>query len=81
MTQHRPAPRLDWVDTARGASILLVITYHAGLFTASIGLESTAWDVVNGASRVIRMPCFFFLSGMLAAGASNGRGPHCCAAG
>ncbi len=65
----RTAPRLDWVDTARGASILLVITYHAGLFATSVGLESNAWNVVNGASRVIRMPLFFFLSGMLAAGA------------
>lgn len=69
MTPPRTAPRLDWVDTARGASILLVITYHAGLFATSVGLESNAWNVVNGASRVIRMPLFFFLSGMLAAGA------------
>ncbi|GAB3464681.1 acyltransferase family protein [Kineococcus endophyticus] len=69
MTRHAQQVRYDWVDTARGASILLVITYHAALFAASVGLESNAWNVVNGATRVIRMPLFFFISGLLASSA------------
>ncbi|WP_432544280.1 acyltransferase family protein [Kineococcus sp. SYSU DK002] len=66
MTPTGARSRLDWVDTARGASILLVVMYHAGLFAASVGLTSNPWNLVNGAAQVLRMPLFFFLSGLLA---------------
>ncbi|MEW1958816.1 acyltransferase family protein [Kineococcus sp. NPDC059986] len=58
--------RLEWIDTARGASILLVVLYHATLFAAAAGFENAAWDLVNGAAQPLRMPLFFFLSGLLA---------------
>jgi uncharacterized membrane protein YcfT len=58
--------RLPWVDTARGAAIVLVITHHAVLFTTSEGLGHPGWTALNETLRLLRMPLFFFLSGMLA---------------
>ncbi|WP_432508871.1 acyltransferase family protein [Kineococcus auxinigenes] len=62
LTAH--APRLAWVDTARGGALLLVIAYHAVLLADSIGLGSGPWHRIVYALGVARMPLFFFLSGM-----------------
>ncbi|WP_432540616.1 acyltransferase family protein [Kineococcus sp. SYSU DK002] len=66
MTSSTPSPRLPWVDTARGAAIVLVITHHAVLFTTAEGLGHPAWTAANETLRLLRMPLFFFLSGLLA---------------
>ncbi|WP_380175920.1 acyltransferase family protein [Kineococcus sp. DHX-1] len=58
--------RLDWVDTARGAAIVLVVTHHAVLFATAEGLGHPAWTALNETLRLLRMPLFFFLSGLLA---------------
>ncbi|WP_432547363.1 acyltransferase family protein [Kineococcus sp. SYSU DK004] len=63
--------RLGWVDTARGAALLLVVVYHAFLFAdageLTSGLAASAWGQLVGAAGAVRMPLFFFLSGLLAA--------------
>ncbi|WP_369068615.1 acyltransferase family protein [Kineococcus terrestris] len=63
--------RLAWVDTARGAALLLVVVYHAFLFALAGGLTAgaaaSAWGQLVGAAGAVRMPLFFFLSGLLAA--------------
>ncbi|WP_432512427.1 acyltransferase family protein [Kineococcus sp. SYSU DK001] len=66
MTSTTPSPRLPWVDTARGAAIVLVVTHHAVLFTTAEGLGHPAWTALNETLRLLRMPLFFFLSGLLA---------------
>lgn len=45
--------RLDWVDNARGLTILLVVLGHSPL-----------WPEANHFLQPIRMPFFFFLSGL-----------------
>lgn len=45
--------RLDWVDNARGLTILLVVLGHSPL-----------WPEVDHFLQPIRMPFFFFLSGL-----------------
>lgn len=61
-----PTVRLPWIDTARGAAILLVITHHAVLFATAEGHGHPAWTAANETLRLVRMPLFFFLSGLLA---------------
>jgi len=61
--------RLSWLDTARGIAIVLVVLHHSVLFTAAAGVAHPAWVHVNGALNTFRMPLFFFVSGLLAAGA------------
>lgn len=70
-TDVRPTVRLPWVDTARGAAIVLVMTHHAVLFATAEGLGQGAWTALNETLRLVRMPLFFFLSGLLAVGAVN----------
>ncbi|MFB9376470.1 acyltransferase family protein [Kineococcus gynurae] len=58
------------MDTARGAAILLVVLHHAVDHTVDLhlgrGLGAEVWTVVNESLRLVRLPLFFFLSGMLA---------------
>ncbi|QJU55772.1 acyltransferase [Herbiconiux sp. KACC 21604] len=61
-----PAPRVQWMDTLRGAAVLLVVVYHApGL------LELLGWDIppflvnVNDFFLPFRMPALMLLAGML----------------
>jgi uncharacterized membrane protein YcfT len=64
---YPPGVRIPWVDTARGLAILLVVLYHSILFSQGLGLSAEAWRGVNYIAKFIRMPLFFFVSGMLAA--------------
>jgi uncharacterized membrane protein YcfT len=57
---------MPWIDTARGAAIVLVITHHAVLFATAEGLGTHVWTAANETLRLLRMPLFFFLSGLLA---------------
>ncbi|GAA2030252.1 acyltransferase [Pseudokineococcus marinus] len=59
--------RLVWVDRARGAAILLVVLHHSVLCTVSLGLNGDRWRVLDGLLAGMRMPLFFFVSGVLAA--------------
>lgn len=56
--------RISWIDCLKGASIILVVLYHAPQI-----LEESAWlvDMINYKMRPIRMPAFFLASGMLTA--------------
>ncbi|MDF8335012.1 acyltransferase family protein [Novosphingobium cyanobacteriorum] len=62
--------RLDSLDLARGISILLVIFVHSyGHNYADIagtGTIGKIWDVLVSATKPIRMPTFFLISGYLA---------------
>ncbi|MGY1773487.1 acyltransferase family protein [Blastococcus sp. SYSU D00813] len=59
--------RIAWLDTARGIAILLVILYHAILFTQSLELDVGPWATSNRFLSVLRMPLFFLISGFLVA--------------
>jgi uncharacterized membrane protein YcfT len=63
-----PAPRLDWVDAAKGMAILLVVLHHAVWFLESSGQAPAAVVEVNSALASLRMPLFFLASGLFAAG-------------
>lgn len=62
----RTSPRLTWVDTARGISILLVVGLHATLWLGYLG-EPPRWLVVfNEVAGFFRMPLFFAAAGLFA---------------
>lgn len=61
-TMERPRTRADWVDSAKGISICLVVLWH----TAGTDL------FVNNLLIFVRMPLFFFAAGFFAAKAING---------
>ena len=61
--------RLDWIDVAKGASILLVVLYHTNVWLDSYHLIHSAFGQIDRSFRPIRMPMFFAVSGYLAAGA------------
>lgn len=60
-------PRLHWVDAGKGLSILLVVLYHATEWTQAAGFDLPILTYVNEALTDLRMPVFFFLSGLFAA--------------
>ncbi|MFD1715557.1 acyltransferase family protein [Amnibacterium flavum] len=60
--------RLSWVDAGRGVSMLLVTVFHVtfvmdGAFGPRVGI----WPAIDDALVPLRMPLFFFISGLLAA--------------
>lgn len=59
-------PRVDWYDFARGASIILVVLFHTGIALNSYGLVNEVYWKVNNVLSFVRMPIFFFISGVLA---------------
>jgi uncharacterized membrane protein YcfT len=66
----RPAgrtSRLDWVDAAKGMSILLVVAHHTLWFLQSTGQAPAALVAANSALASMRMPLFFLASGLFAA--------------
>ena len=69
------AQRQAWADVAKGACILLVVLHHLVHkqldFVVPLGHEQwqDAWAAVTWALKPIRMPLFFLVSGMFAAGA------------
>ncbi|MFD5868930.1 acyltransferase family protein [Corynebacterium sp. NPDC060344] len=60
-------PRVDWVDSAKGLCILLVVLGHAITELANHGYSTGIWEDVNFMLGPIRMPLFFLLSGLFAA--------------
>lgn len=68
--------RIDWIDTAKALAIVLVVLYHVGNAAASYllphdahALNSAIWGRLNTILLPVRMPLFFFASGLLAASA------------
>ncbi|MEV8133606.1 acyltransferase family protein [Pseudarthrobacter oxydans] len=62
-------PRLEWLDTARGLAVTLVVLYHAVLFAESIAGASGVWSPVIRFFQPLRLPLLFFVSGMLSSSA------------
>jgi surface polysaccharide O-acyltransferase-like enzyme len=61
--------RIDWLDTAKGISILLVVFWHAIMATKSAGfVVSPVYALINAPLLLIRMPLFFSASGMVIGG-------------
>ncbi|WP_114855601.1 acyltransferase [Brachybacterium sp. YJGR34] len=65
--------RLAWLDLARAMSIVLVVVYHVGVSGGAEllgeGPAATWWREANLALIPLRMPLFFLVAGVLAAGA------------
>jgi len=67
--------RLLWVDVAKGLCILLVVLHHAVVKDLAVQAPpalapvADAWAAVTMALKPVRMPLFFVLSGLVAAGA------------
>jgi uncharacterized membrane protein YcfT len=62
-----PRPRVDWVDTAKGLSIALVVTMHATLgVEQAMGAEGFMHAIVAFAAP-FRMPAFFLIAGLFLA--------------
>lgn len=59
-------PRLMWVDSARGIAICLVVINHALMFLIPLNLCNEYWIEINNFLRTMRMPLFFFTSGLFA---------------
>lgn len=68
-TTARATGRVTWIDGARGIAIILVVLFHAGMFTVPTGLASPWWEPLNLVFALLRMPLFFLVAGMLAVGA------------
>jgi fucose 4-O-acetylase-like acetyltransferase len=64
-----PRPeRLDWVDTARGIGIILVVYGHALRGHVTAGAFDAGWhaDAQDAVIYSFHMPLFFFLAGLFA---------------
>ncbi|MCA5544511.1 acyltransferase family protein [Klebsiella aerogenes] len=75
-TQERNGTIL-WVNTLKGACILLVVLHHSIITTLAPSIEflssgiipAKLWVFFNQSVSPLRMPAFFFVSGMLASSA------------
>jgi uncharacterized membrane protein YcfT len=67
-TRRTAAARLDWVDAAKGLSILLVVGHHVVWYLQWSGKAPTAVIAANEALASLRMPLFFLASGLFVAG-------------
>lgn len=56
--------RVDWVDYAKGLSIILVVSTHSMFVDPNSGLYSETIIFLNDLVHRVRMPLFFFLSGL-----------------
>lgn len=57
--------RIHWADELKGVCILLVVLFHMGLYFGSIDGTPAVISLLNEALYTVRMPLFFFLSGLL----------------
>ena len=69
-----PGQREAWPDFARACAIILVVLFHSRHATWLIGFQNDAladriWPLVSDVNKPLRMPLFFFISGMLATSA------------
>lgn len=59
--------RDQWVDAAKGTTILLVVLHHAILMLIEDGIDMREWLPFDNVLTWLRMPAFFLLSGLFAA--------------
>jgi uncharacterized membrane protein YcfT len=64
-------PRVEWVDVTKGIAMLLIVLYHSALISVQAWLAPRGWTEFNNFLTGIRMPEFFFSSGLLAVAAIN----------
>lgn len=62
-----PTLRLDWVDAAKGVSIVLVVLTHVFYWMDAAHIDATSPFKADTALSQMRMPLFFFASGLFAA--------------
>ncbi|MBB3315736.1 putative membrane protein YcfT [Rhizobium sp. BK181] len=62
-------PRIDWLDIAKGMSIILVVIYHTLLYHDFHNIAPDLYARLSSIMTPIRMPLFFTVSGFLAASA------------
>ena len=60
--------RVEWVDVAKGMTILLVVLHHVTLFLQPHGLVPGPVATINLGLTSLRMPLFFLASGLFFAG-------------
>lgn len=66
-TRPRAQPRAQWVDTAKGLSIVLVVLLHTSLWLRQADMDRIeAFSTLNLAFEDLRMPLFFAMSGLFA---------------
>ena len=66
-------PHMAWVDLIKATSVLLVVLMHFSLVLGDfVDTDATSfWNTFNVIIEPLRMPIFFVVSGLLAAGAVN----------
>ncbi len=69
-------PREPWVDVAKGLAIIAVALYHSALLGMGADLVDDSWRQINTGLSRVRMPLFFFASGLFAASAVQRRWPR-----
>ncbi|MDO8733155.1 MAG: acyltransferase [Actinomycetota bacterium] len=65
-------PRIEWMDLVKGTAVLVVVLFHSVNHMESITKDdsvSAVWFTSMNVLEPMRMPLFFMVSGMLAAGA------------
>ncbi|ARC90843.1 acyltransferase [Rhodovulum sp. MB263] len=67
--------RVEWLDTARGIAILLVVWHHGLLYLGFLDIRFFPYWEVNSVIALIRMPLFFFCAGITASFALH-RAPY-----
>ncbi|MEE4462335.1 acyltransferase family protein, partial [Azotobacter chroococcum] len=81
MTSSPPSARIEWLDAAKGACLILVVLYHTVVYIflnspLSDTLSFKVWQIMVVGLGWLRMPLFFLISGFLAHSAvfnRNGR--------
>lgn len=79
MSEHNSRKDVLWINTLKGACILLVVLHHVIITTlepslqylSSGGWVAKVWHYFNQVISPLRMPAFFFVSGLLAINSIN----------
>jgi len=68
--------RWDWVDSAKGIGIMLVVYGHVarGLYNAGIYTDQASFALIDSIIYSFHMPLFFFLSGLFCISSFEKRG-------
>ncbi|MDM9645043.1 acyltransferase family protein [Rhizobium sp. S163] len=69
MEQRQEKTRIEWLDIAKGMSIILVVIYHTLLYHQFHAIAPDLYARFSAIMTPIRMPLFFTVSGFLAASA------------
>lgn len=70
-----PQTRIEWLDIAKGLSIILVVVYHTLLYLNFHDMAPGIYTKISNIMTPIRMPLFFAVSGFLAASAMRATWP------